>query len=55
MEKECCNLKVTEIDNGYRIEVTGDEVKEKCKTILEKCNTDGKSCIDLFKNCCPSK
>ncbi|MEE9441219.1 MAG: hypothetical protein V3V99_00935 [candidate division Zixibacteria bacterium] len=29
MEKDCCQVKVTEIDNGFRIEVTGDNVKSK--------------------------
>ncbi len=37
MKKECCNIKVTEKEDGYQIEVTGEDIKEKCKTILESC------------------
>lgn len=55
MEKECCNIKVTETENGYRFEVTGEEIKDKCKSIMEECCTDGKSWKELFKNCCSSE
>ncbi len=40
MERECCNIKVTELDDGYRIEITGKDFKEKC------------NCWEVFKNCC---
>lgn len=33
MEKECCTIKVTELDEGYRFEVTGPEVKDRCGCI----------------------
>lgn len=51
MEKKCCDLKVTELDNGYRIEITGEAVKDKCKVILENCCSKEhiKKCFD---NCC---
>lgn len=52
MKKECCNVKVNEIDNGYQIEITGEEVKEKCKTVIENCCKDGKSCGEFFKKFC---
>ncbi|MDD5772651.1 MAG: hypothetical protein PHX78_04200 [bacterium] len=52
MKKECCNVKVNEIDNGYQIEITGEEVKEKCKTAIENCCKDGKSCGEFFKKFC---
>lgn len=60
MEKECCNLRVTEIEDGYRLELTGQEVKGRCKTILEKCYAEGgmKNCFQMFsefkkeKGCC---
>ena len=51
MEKECCNVKVVETDNGLRIELTGDKVKEKYKAIVEKC-CDGDCCADFFKKFC---
>ncbi|MEW6601078.1 MAG: hypothetical protein AB1499_08915 [Nitrospirota bacterium] len=50
MKNECCNIKVTEKEDGYQIEVTGEGVKEKCKSILERCcsgseeKKSGKSC-----------
>ncbi len=54
MEKDCCDVKVTEIENGYRFEITGEEIKDKCKSIMGKCCTDSKSWKEFFKNCCPS-
>jgi hypothetical protein len=66
MEKDCCNMKVTEIENGYCIEITGKNVKEKyaklmknccsdvksCEEILMKCCSDDDSCIETIQNCC---
>lgn len=60
MEKKCCNVSVTELEDGYRLDVTGQEVKGKCKTMFEKCCTDEnmKSCFQIFselkkdKGCC---
>jgi hypothetical protein len=40
MEKECCNIKITELDDGYRFEITGKELKEKC------------NCLEILRNCC---
>jgi hypothetical protein len=39
MEKECCQANVTELDDGYRIEITGKDIKEKgnCWELIEKC------------------
>jgi len=39
MEKDCCNIKATEIENGYRIEITGANIK------------DG-TCFQMFKSFC---
>ncbi len=44
MEKDRCQINVIELDNGYRIEVTGDDVKEGIK---ENCN-----CWEYIKKCC---
>ncbi len=52
MKKECCNIKVTEIDNGYQVEVTGDELKENCKAILENCGKNNNSCGEILKKFC---
>lgn len=54
MEKECCNVKVAEIKDGYSVEITGKDVKDKCKSFFENCRTDGKSWKDFMKNCCTS-
>ena len=60
MENKCCNISVAELQDGYRLEVTGQDVKERCKTILEKCcsgdkmNNCGQTLGDLGKEkkCC---
>ncbi len=54
MKKECCNVKVTEVDNGYRVDITGDDIKEKCKTIIENCNCEEKI-KKCFETCCGSE
>ena len=52
MEKKCCDINVTETEKGYKIEVTGDEVKTKCKEKIEKWCKDG-NCGEMFKKeCC---
>ena len=47
-------LRVTEAEDGYRVEITGKDVKEKCKDLLESCCTaeDLKKCCDV---CCEPK
>ncbi|HAK89978.1 MAG TPA: hypothetical protein DHV16_06445 [Nitrospiraceae bacterium] len=54
MEKQCCSANVTELENGYRLEITGQDVKEKIKTIFEKCCTDG-NMKNMFQSCCGTK
>lgn len=53
MKKDCCNINVTEIDKGFQIVIEGEDVKEKCKTVFEKCCSEDslKSC---FESCCGS-
>ena len=48
MEKECCQIKVTETDEGYHIDVTGKNVKEGfcCLPFMQNCPT-------MKANCCP--
>ena len=54
MDKNCCSINVTELENVYRFEITGDDVKEKCKTVFENCCTKEniKNCIS---ECCCTK
>lgn len=54
MNKDCCNINVKETEDGYRIDISGEGVKEKCKTVFENCCTEEKlkSC---FESCCASK
>ena len=54
MEKQCCNINVTELENGYRCEVTGEDVKEKCKSVFENCCTEEKI-NKCFEGCCGTK
>lgn len=50
MEKDCCQIKATEIENGYRIEITGENIKNCncCEMLKSFCGTqkktDDKSC-----------
>ncbi len=37
MDKECCNVKVTETDEGLRIDVKGKGLKEKFETLCGNC------------------
>jgi len=53
MNKDCCDIKVTEVENGYRVDITGEGVKEKCKTAFDSCSEENiKKCI---QSCCGSK
>jgi hypothetical protein len=54
VDKKCCSFDVTELENGYRVEITGDDIKEKWKTIFEKCCTDEKI-KNCFSACCGKK
>ena len=51
MKKECCDVKVIEIENGYRIEIKGDDVKDKCKSVIEKCCNE-EAAEKRFEACC---
>ncbi len=37
MEKECCNVRVSETEDGLRIDVKGEGLKEKCQAVLKNC------------------
>ncbi len=42
MEQKCCEIKVTELDEGYRIEVTGEKVKDMLGECLKHCVPEGR-------------
>lgn len=53
MEKECCNCKVTETEDGFKVEVKGEGLKEMVKSAFKNCcgeNDDKKG----FQFCCGS-
>jgi hypothetical protein len=53
LKKECCNVKVSETDKGFCVEVEGDEVKSKVKEVMENCcSKDSKK--NWSHSCCPS-
>lgn len=54
MKEECCDIKVTEIENGYRIEVTGKDLKGRCKSVFEKCCSE-ENIKKCFQSCCGLK
>ena len=37
MERECCTVKVTETDEGFQIDVKGENLKEKFETVFKGC------------------
>ena len=53
MEKECCNVKVTETEDGLRIEIKGEGVKEKIATVFKNCCGEDAS-KKGFQFCCGS-
>ena len=51
MNKDCCDIKVTEVENGYRIEIQGEGVNEKCKSVFEDyCSEE--NIKKYFEKCC---
>ncbi len=55
MKKECCDIKITETKNGYRLEITGDGVKDKYKSFFMNCCESSDSRKELIEKCCPPK
>ncbi len=53
MKKECCNVKVSETDNGYCVEVEGEEVKSKVKEVMGNCCSKDQM-KNWFPSCCSS-
>jgi hypothetical protein len=45
LEKESCNVKCEKIEGGYRVEVTGMDLKDK----------SAGCCIPVVLNCCDTK
>lgn len=55
MEKQCCAINVTEIEDGYRVEIRGEGVKEHCKSAMSDC-CSGEGMKRFFQNfCCSGK
>jgi len=54
-DKECCDVKVTELDDGIRIEIRGEDIKERCKVLNECGCTDSDTWKEFVKNCCLKK
>lgn len=54
MEKQCCRVNVTELENGYRFEITGDDIKEEYKALFENCCTR-ENIKNCFSQCCGTK
>lgn len=51
MEKQCCTINVTEMEDGFRVEIKGEGVKEKCQSIMGSCCT-GDGLKKFFQSCC---
>ena len=53
MKKDCCKIDVSEVENGYCVEITGEDVKEKCKSVFENCYSEEKI-KSFIQSCCSS-
>lgn len=53
MEKQCCAINVTEIEDGFRVEIKGEGVKEKCKGAMANC-CSGEGMKKFFQSFCGS-
>ncbi len=51
MNKECCNIKVNETEKGFCVEVEGEDVKSKCKELMDNCCTKD-NISNFFQSCC---
>ena len=40
MEKECCTINVSETEEGYRIDLKGENLKEKFAAMVKNCCGD---------------
>jgi len=53
MEKECCQVKFIETDNGFKIEVVGKTMKEM-KEMMSACCIPIACCVPKTSSeCCP--
>jgi len=50
METNCCTINVSELEDGFRIEIKGEGVKEKCQDTMAKCCSaeELKKCVQFF-------
>ncbi|MBI5196487.1 MAG: hypothetical protein HZA10_09210 [Nitrospirae bacterium] len=53
MEKECCNIKITGTEDGLRIDIKGEGLKEKCEAVFKNCCSDDTK-KSGFQSCCGS-
>ena len=49
-EKKSCNMEVTEIESGYKLEITGEKVKSYLSSFLERCSSKKKE--GSSEGCC---
>jgi len=54
MEKECCNVNVIETQDGLRIDIKGEGLKEKCGAFISTCCSDDQK-KQGFQFCCGSE
>ncbi|UCH81799.1 MAG: hypothetical protein JSW20_04035 [Nitrospiraceae bacterium] len=53
MKKDCFNIKISETDKGYNVEVEGEQVKSKVKDVMENCCSK-EYMKNWFQSCCSS-
>lgn len=53
MEKQCCAINVTELEDGFRVEIKGEGVKEKCQSAMGNC-CSGEGLKKFFHSFCGS-
>lgn len=52
MKFDCCDIKVTETEKGFSVEVAGEKFKEMCKGMMDNCCTESNVEKETSKECC---
>jgi hypothetical protein len=54
MKKDVCNIKISETEEGFCVNIEGENVKSKCKEVMENCCSKDMM-KNWFQSCCSSE